>query len=106
MDFNTSKEVNENSSNKGSFSYRIEADLSSKAKHLEILKKFSETASIAGLVYLSKEGYTQREKAFWILIIISFVGLSLGWSLHLYHDWIENPIQTNIASKYTFQYSN
>ena len=68
------------------------------ASVLDILKEYTEYATIQGLVYLNLPNQTTFGKVIWALIVLLMLTLGMHWSILSYNNWQINQVLTTITT--------
>ena len=64
----------------------------------DIIKEYSEYATIQGLVYLSLPDQSSFGKFFWTLVIFLMMIMGLCWCIEAYQNWKDQPVLTTITT--------
>jgi hypothetical protein len=65
---------------------------------MDKVKEYTGYSSIAGLVYVAKEGTAWSERLLWSIVLVVLVSLGFYWSWILYEDWAEKPVLTYVRT--------
>lgn len=93
MTFTTSDDNDCPDSEEDTFEPEVVQGLSS------VWQKYTQTSTIAGIVYLGLENTPKSFKIFWFCVLVTFLVLTGFWSGFLYEKWNLNPMITTVKGK-------
>jgi hypothetical protein len=64
----------------------------------DIIKEYTEYATIQGLVYLTLPNQTTFGKVIWASIVLLMMTMGIYWSILSYNNWQNNQVLTTIAT--------